>query len=234
MPTRRTGSPARKAAKMRLGSSAIKREKKPQNRSQVTRETLLRTTISTIADLGYHGASVDKIVARAGLSRGAQVHHFPTKLALVEAACSYMLEGLIGDIRDHTDKIRVNEEGPEELFVYLWNKYYSDQFYAVSLEMVVAARTDQALRARLSDIVDKFHRNVDDCWYLLCRSHSSPEDRPPVPLNMTLSFLRGMGIQTVLWNRPENFSEQLTEWLRIMTGRLTMLPRAGHKPGFAG
>ena len=55
-------------------------------RSATTRTALLDATIECLAELGYSGTTTAEVVRRAGLSRGAQVHHFPTKALLIAAA----------------------------------------------------------------------------------------------------------------------------------------------------
>jgi len=47
---------------------------------------LLDATIDCLVEEGYSGTTTTRVVERAGLSRGAQVHHFPTKSQLVAEA----------------------------------------------------------------------------------------------------------------------------------------------------
>jgi hypothetical protein len=35
-------------------------------------------------------------------------------------------------------------------------------------------------------------------------------------VNLSMSLLRGMGVQTVLYNRPEYYASLLNAWLEIM------------------
>lgn len=184
-------------------------------RAQVTREKLMSAALDCIVDLGYRGATMDEVVARASLSRGAQMHHFPTKLSLVDAAFSFMLDGLIDDVRTHTDLIRERREQPEELFTHLWKTYFSGRVFSVTMEIVVASRSDSELKALAAATSDRFHRALDDCWYILCRNRAIVGNRLILLLNLTVTLLRGMGFQKVLWDRPDYFSELLNEWLAI-------------------
>src|SRR5262252_1706823 len=69
------------------------RERRTQaERSASTRGRLLDATISCLHDLGYAGTSTPEIARRARLSRGAQLHHFPTKAELVTNAVEYLFE----------------------------------------------------------------------------------------------------------------------------------------------
>src|SRR6185369_6387055 len=67
------------------------RERRTQaERSATTRARLLDATIACLHDLGYAGTSTPEIARRAGLSRGAQLHHFPTKAELVTSAVEHL------------------------------------------------------------------------------------------------------------------------------------------------
>ena len=175
----------------------------------------MSAALDCIVDLGYRGATMDEVVARAGLSRGAQMHHFPTKLSLVDAAFSYMLDDLIDDVRRHTDLIRERRERPEELFTHLWKSYFAGRVFSVTMEIVVAARSDSELRTLAAETSERFHRALDDCWYILCRDSELAGNKLVLLLNLTVTLLRGMGFQKVLWDRPDYFSELLQEWLAI-------------------
>ncbi len=65
----------------------------PQRRSQAqrsaaTREALLDATIACLVEDGYANTTTSKVAERAGVSRGAHLHHFQTRSALVAAATS--------------------------------------------------------------------------------------------------------------------------------------------------
>jgi len=61
-------------------------------RTATTRARLLDAAIDVLVDLGYARASTQEIARRAGVSRGAQLHHFPTREALVVAAVEHLVE----------------------------------------------------------------------------------------------------------------------------------------------
>ena len=65
---------------------------KNSERSALTKKAILEATIDTLAELGYSNTSTSEIVKRANVSRGAQVHHFPTKSELVIASLRYLFE----------------------------------------------------------------------------------------------------------------------------------------------
>src|SRR5438270_13922097 len=61
-----------------------------EERSASTRALLLDTTIDCLVERGYAGTTTTVIAQRAGLSRGAQLHHYPTRAELVAAAVEHL------------------------------------------------------------------------------------------------------------------------------------------------
>ncbi|MBV9832442.1 MAG: helix-turn-helix transcriptional regulator, partial [Marmoricola sp.] len=56
------------------------------------RQRLLDATIECLVEHGWSGTSTTLVSQRAGVSRGAQLHHFPTKNDLVVAAVEHVTE----------------------------------------------------------------------------------------------------------------------------------------------
>src|SRR5580765_2376049 len=74
-----------------MGQVALATVRRTQaERSAATRARLLDATIECVLDLGYARTTTIEIARRAGLSRGAQLHHFPTKIELVTAAIEHL------------------------------------------------------------------------------------------------------------------------------------------------
>ena len=64
-----------------------------QDRSRATRQRLLEAAIECLAEVGWSGSTVAVVAERAGVSRGAAQHHFPTREDLVTSAVEYVLAG---------------------------------------------------------------------------------------------------------------------------------------------
>ena len=61
-----------------------------EERTRAMRARLLEATIECLVERGWAGTSTTVVSQRAGVSRGAQLHHFPTKNALVLAAVEHL------------------------------------------------------------------------------------------------------------------------------------------------
>src|SRR3954453_22884836 len=61
-----------------------------EERSAAMRVRLLDATIDCLVEYGYAGTTTTRVADRAGVTRGAQVHHFPTKADLVTSAIRHL------------------------------------------------------------------------------------------------------------------------------------------------
>src|SRR4051812_33469748 len=129
-------------------------------RREGTRKHLLDAAIECLIERGYSGTTTTEIADRAGVSRGAQLHHFPTKAELLAAAIEHLfqrrhaqyLEAMAG-LPEGADRLNASIE-------QLWQMLSGPTFYAW-LELVVAARTDAVLRRSISGVADRFAATVD-------------------------------------------------------------------------
>jgi len=124
-------------------------------RSAATRTRLLDATLDCLVELGWAGTSTTEIVARAGVSRGAQVHHFPTKEDLVLAAVEHLLERRTAEYRDAFAALAPEARTPDAAFDLL-RSVCGGPNWDCWIELAVAARTNPALRSRFAEIEERF------------------------------------------------------------------------------
>jgi AcrR family transcriptional regulator len=124
-----------------------------QERSEETRGLLLDATIEALVEVGYARASTTEIADRAGVSRGAQLHHYPTKVQLVTAAVEHVFELRVGELE------ALETESADEWIDHVWRTYDGPAF-AAWLELQVAARTDPELRESLRSVNGRLAERV--------------------------------------------------------------------------
>lgn len=120
-------------------------------RSAATREALLDATITCLVQDGYAHTTTARVAERAGVSRGAHLHHFQTRSALIAAAVTRLAERRIEELLAAADTL---PEGPErvgESLDLLWASYASPLFQG-ALDLWTSARTDPELREHLVEV----------------------------------------------------------------------------------
>jgi AcrR family transcriptional regulator len=132
-----------------------------QERRDSTRGLLLEATVSCLVDLGYGGTTTLEVERRAGVSRGARIHHFPTKAALLASAVDHLYDQL-SDHYDrafgHAQRSASDVDRFRSGLRLLWSIYKRPDYSAV-LELNMAARTDAELRECLRRVAER-HRNL--------------------------------------------------------------------------
>ncbi len=120
-------------------------------RTAATTERLLDATVRSLIERGYRGTSTPEICKRAGVSRGAQLHHFPTKETLVAAAVDHLLQRRLAELTDRFANAPAGVLDLGDAATALWSIYTGNTFYAW-LELVVASRTDEDLRKVVAEL----------------------------------------------------------------------------------
>jgi len=118
-------------------------------RSAAMRQRLLEATIDCLVAYGYAGTTTERIAQRAGVTRGAQIHHFKAKEDLVVAAIEHLMqqrvEKAIADVRI----IRENPDTATAILDFLWS-LHEGPFFVATIELWVASRTDRKLAAQIA------------------------------------------------------------------------------------
>jgi AcrR family transcriptional regulator len=186
-----------------------------QARSLITRQRLIEATLEVIYDVGYHGATTLEIATRAKVSRGALLHHFPTRADIISAAMEALLDDGTTEIRKVAQEMRSGQVTLEAFVDFLWS-LFSDRFFYLSLEMITEARNDDELRERMIPVVKRFHEALDAIWVEFCDADKRPARQARIILNLTVCLVRGMGVQTVLRPEPDYYRDLLEAWKALL------------------
>jgi AcrR family transcriptional regulator len=134
-----------------------------EERSATTRALLLDATIDCLFELGYASTTTTEIVKRAGLSRGAQLHHFPTKAELVTTAVDHLFARRTEEFRNAFAEFPDGVDRAAAAIDLLWSMVSGETFYAW-LELMVAARTDADLQPVVSAMAERFAETVQSTF----------------------------------------------------------------------
>src|SRR5689334_4031113 len=132
-----------------------------QQRRDETVARLIDACIDTIVDVGYARASAATITKRAGVSVGALFRHFDTMGDFMAATAREVLRRQIEMGAKRAAEIPADQPAVESLLTILRDVTHSP-VDAVVHEMMVAARTDEKLRATLQEVLTEFDAKIFD------------------------------------------------------------------------
>lgn len=166
-------------------------------RRAATRAALLDATIECLVSDGYSNTTTRRICQRAGVTPGAQQHHFPTKAALVCEALNHLAHKLSQELIGSRLPVSSSEmELREVLLNRVWEIHNGPLFQA-TMELWIAARTDPELRASLAEV----QRQVASRGEMV-RAHLFPEgaQRPGFAdrVATALATIRGLALLAFL------------------------------------
>lgn len=197
-----------------------------QDRSRVTRQRLLEAALESLAMVGYSASTVAVVAARAGVSRGAAQHHFPTRADLFAAAVEYMTEVRLAEIRQQASELP-GGPGRTEAIVGMLADVYSGPLFRAALHLWVAASTDEPLRRQLVSVESHVGRQAHRAMLeVLGVDERTPGVRETV--QGVLDLARGLGLAGLLTDDRLRRRGIVRQWARIVDEALIA---AGNRHG---
>ena len=133
-----------------------------QTKSERTRKSILDAAVDCFYELGYFNTTTEHIARKAGVSRGAMLHHFATRFDLIKAAVEHINQIRLATFtQEETDIQRGAEHSRIEEGIDAYWRQLNTPAFIVFNELRVAARTDKDLEKVLIPALKAY----DKAWY---------------------------------------------------------------------
>ncbi len=171
-----------------------------EERTAETRRRLLDATVACLFERGYAGTTTTEIASRAGVSRGAQSHHFPKKDELVVSALQHVFELRLSEMRaaiaeppsgSRAHRIAV-------LIDAMWPIFKGPTFCAW-LELVVASRTDPVLNDAVRAVSRGFREGLRVSLRALLDWPADREDKLRDLAGIVVGQIEALALERVLF-----------------------------------
>jgi len=174
---------------------------------------LLDATIRLLIERGYSNFRTADVAVKAKVSRGAMLHHYRTKDALIVAA----LEDLYRSTTATSDK-RLEQAGPNVSIRDVLDDseayYNSDEFIAM-IELVMSAGRNRSLAEKIKRITYDYRQPLEERWTQRLAEHGLPTSVARDAVWLIQAIIRGMRIRKLV-----DFDQQQVERVRDLTLRL--------------
>jgi AcrR family transcriptional regulator len=186
-----------------MASRSPKKARRTQEeRTAAMRERLLNATVECLYELGYARTTTTAVVERAGVSRGAQLHHFPTKADLVATAVEYVMERRNEEFLQVFSGLDPDDDLAGQVVDALWRIFSGPTFYAW-LELLVAARTDPDLAEKVNAIAERFQASVDQSFRAIFQIPADEYQEIAIAPRFTFLLLEGMALERIRKQSPK-------------------------------
>jgi AcrR family transcriptional regulator len=185
-----------------------------EERTATSRARILDAAVACLVESGYAGATTLRIQARAGVSRGRLLHHFPSRDALLVAASRHLATERL---RTTGERIRGLSRGLtggarlDRAVELMWETFSEPHFWA-AVELWTAARTNEGLRRSLlpeeREVGAAIRAGADSFYGPQLVAHP----RYPQVRELLLTSMRGVGLTFAFDPRDPATDPHLQIW----------------------
>lgn len=200
---------------------SVRPPRRSQNeRSASARLILINATLLCLKEVGLAKTSITEICHRAGVSRGALLHHFPHKNDLLVAAYMAWIEGKLTTL-EHL----IHEGASVREEVAAWRSHMQGPC-SMTLEFYWALRNDDDLRERFNTAL-LTHTSGDDVSLRLPRTAIDAGSKPSLTRYVIACFIRGLCLQEMFVRDPSTPEQAFDHFVAILSA-FTERPVTAH------
>ena len=197
----------------------VQTRQRQADRSKQTRRKLMEATVECLVERGWAGTTTVLVAERAGVSRGAQLHHFRTRGELVAAAVEYVGAQSVAALVERAAALPETGDRTAAVVQFIIDFYVSPLFTA-ALELWVAARTDPELKSVVVDLEARLGRETHR---IAVRVLSADEAKPGVreAVQATLDLARGLALANLLTDDSRRRARIVRHWAPMLAAALS-------------
>jgi AcrR family transcriptional regulator len=187
-----------------------------EQRTATSRARILDAAVACLVESGYAGATTLRIQARAGVSRGRLLHHFPSRDQLLVAASHHLATERLRRTAERVESLDHVPAGErlDRAVELLWEAFSEPHFWA-AVELWTAARTNEELRRALLPE----EREVGAAVRALIPRFFGPEiaahPRFPEVRDLLFTSMRGVGLTYAMDHRDPRTDPHLALWKSV-------------------
>jgi AcrR family transcriptional regulator len=184
-------------------------------RRESTIAALVDAAVSALGEVGYARTTTAEICRRAGVSQGGLFRHFESRLDLIVAAAD-------GVRARQFVAFRAGLEALPEITVrdclLLLRQACRAPMNAAWYELLLAARTDDALRERLGPFVERYHREISAIGRSLPVAGLIPDAELDTVLLTIVHLLDGEAMTAAVHAHPDQEDLRIEQLVRMLSG----------------
>jgi AcrR family transcriptional regulator len=203
------------AANKRGVAKAGARPRRSQaERSEDTKRRILEAAARLIVRKGYAELRVADIAYEAGVSIGAQLHHFQNKDALVIAVIEHCFAEASRSSRRRAESGSAPSEIIEDIIDDAMDFFFSEHFL-IALNVVLSTLAPSAMRDDVLKISRGARLPVEEAWEKAMVAAGFPKELTAELITLTFCLVRGFAIRR-LWDDDARWQQHCLALWRDM------------------
>jgi AcrR family transcriptional regulator len=191
-------------------------------RRDETRRALLDAAVESLVQHGFAGTTTLEVQKKAGVSRGALLHHFPSKAELLVATIAHLAEMRGRDLKQRSTRLPSGPARIDAVLDLIW-ECFNGPLFQVGMELRAAARTEPDLRGALTVAELHVHERILHQASTLFGPEVAASPGFESAMELTLHLMMGAAMTTLMHNEPR-IQTRINQWKTLFPSLLERTP----------
>lgn len=196
-------------------------------RTDATRKKLIDASIQVMRQRGYGGMTTLEVAEIAGVSRGALLHHFPSRHELVLATMRYMNDVILVESQARAAEAASGATDPLDGIIRDAKDFFFSDFFFVSLAVGMGDAHEEDLRRQTQPLSKESRLAVEAAWLDALVARGVDRELGARILALSLSVVRGFSIRVFIDDNRKRFDELLDTWKAMVRVYLAARNKTG-------
>jgi AcrR family transcriptional regulator len=184
-----------------------------------TYRRIVDVAVESLVESGFAATTTVEVQRRAGLRRGALLHHFPTREQLFTAAVDRLVQVDLEGMWEELAAAPADAD-PATRGVWVMRRASRRPSFGAELELWGAARTDERLRTALRAAERGALRELRAVIDTIFGPEIAARPRYPTVVDLTVQLMRGLTISASLQEGVRENEPLIDHWTEIVRGLL--------------
>ncbi|MFM0265101.1 TetR/AcrR family transcriptional regulator [Paraburkholderia sediminicola] len=196
-------------------SGVSKGRRTQAERSEETRGKILEAAVQVLSTKGYVGFRTQDVAEFAQVSRGALMHHFPSKDDLLVATLEFAFGGATarGSVRAHHS---ASVDGTLQALIKDSQDFFFSDLFLIALEFSAMARRDPESSVAIRSVSRDTRLPLEAAWVESLIASGVPEAMAEDLLWLTNSIVRGLAVRRLWQDDRVRFNRTLKRWREMV------------------
>lgn len=199
-----------------------KKARVPQTqRTAIMRYRLSKAAFEVIKDVGFANFRTSAVSKQAGVSQGAQLHHYPTKNDLTLAAMQYAYEQSNSIFNRNIAAFRPDDD-PVDAAMKDAEDFFMSDYFMVALDILMAGGKNEELRGQQIELAVTSRSLVEKAWIDRLVDLGWDKELAEDILNISFCLVRGYVVKMLISENPKQYRRLVQRWKSMVSSAVTL------------
>lgn len=214
-------------------SAAVPARRRTQaERVQITQRKLIDAAIELLKKKRYVSFRTAEVAEAAGVSKGAQSHHFASKDMLVLQVLEEVYRRTQARALERIETARNRPGQLLELLATDSEEFFLGDDFLLSLDLMMID-PQSALGSAVKELAQRYRLPVEQAWIDTLVAAGHPREQAHDVVRLTYAIARGFGIRQLISGPEGEFKRLLATWMRMAEAMLLLAAPPGGAPANA-